>query len=52
MVCLSQDRVGFEARALAEEYRLCPEHTPQVHHYDQAQALLVMRYLEPPLTSP
>ena len=48
-MCL-QERVGTEARAMAEEHRHCPEHTPQVHHYDPVQALLVMRYLEPPHT--
>ena len=43
-----QERVGFEARAMALEHRHCPEHTPALHHYDARQALLVMRYLEPP----
>ncbi|GAB4820785.1 hypothetical protein N2152v2_007831 [Parachlorella kessleri] len=45
---LSQERVRFEATALMEEARHCPEHVPQVYLYDEAMALIVMQYLAPP----
>eukprot|EP00968_Pinguiococcus_pyrenoidosus_P014891 scaffold1355_cov268-Pinguiococcus_pyrenoidosus.AAC.73 len=45
---LSLHRASFEAQALAEESRLCPEHVPKVYHFDSELAVIVMRYIEPP----
>lgn len=43
-----QDRVRYEADALREQHRLCPEHVPAVYHFDAKNALIVMQYLPPP----
>lgn len=43
-----QDRVRYEADALREQHRLCPEHVPAVYHFDPQNALIVMQYLPPP----
>ena len=43
-----QERVRYEADALRQEAELCPEHVPEVYHYDQQHALIVMQYLAPP----
>ncbi|CAL8462461.1 g1994 [Coccomyxa elongata] len=45
---LTQERARFEAEALREEARHCPEHVPELYHYDGALCLLVMQYLPPP----
>ncbi|BDA46322.1 probable methylthioribose-1-phosphate isomerase at N-terminal half [Coccomyxa sp. Obi] len=45
---LTQERAKFEAEALREEARHCPEHVPELYHYDAALCLLVMQYLPPP----
>ena len=38
---LSQDRVRIEAEALQEQARHCPEHVPEIYHYDaQVRAAL------------
>lgn len=46
--CCLQDRVRYEADALREQHRLCPEHVPAVYHFDAQNALIVMQYLPPP----
>lgn len=43
-----QDRVRYEADALREQHRLCPQHVPAVYHFDAKNALIVMQYLPPP----
>ena len=43
-----QERVRFEADALREQARLCPEHVPELFHFDAQLCLLVMQYLPPP----
>jgi 5-methylthioribose kinase len=39
---LPPDRARIEAQALAIEYRLCPEHTPQVYFFDPDMYLTAM----------
>ena len=43
-----QERVRYEADALRQEAELCPQHMPEVYHYDEQYALIVMQYLAPP----
>ncbi|KAF7126730.1 hypothetical protein RHSIM_Rhsim11G0159400 [Rhododendron simsii] len=45
---MTKERAYFEAVALKEHGRLCPDHVPEVYHFDRAMALIGMRYLEPP----
>ncbi|KAJ1388370.1 Protein kinase-like domain superfamily [Sesbania bispinosa] len=45
---LTKERAYFEAMALQEEGRLCPDHVPQVYHFDPTMSLIAMRYLHPP----
>lgn len=42
---LPPDRTRIEAQALEIEYRLCPQHTPQVYFYDPDMYLVAMRNL-------
>lgn len=43
-----QERARFEADALREQARLCPEHVPELFHFDAQLCLIVMQYLPPP----
>ena len=45
---LTLERVTFETEALREGRRHCPEHVPEVYHFDSKLALIAMRYVEPP----
>ncbi|KAK3012321.1 hypothetical protein RJ639_011622 [Escallonia herrerae] len=45
---MTKERAYFEATALKEEARLCPNHVPEVYHFDRSMCLIGMRYLEPP----
>eukprot|EP00611_Tribonema_gayanum_P011956 TRINITY_DN2240_c0_g1_i2.p1 TRINITY_DN2240_c0_g1~~TRINITY_DN2240_c0_g1_i2.p1 ORF type:complete len:826 (-),score=232.08 TRINITY_DN2240_c0_g1_i2:415-2892(-) len=45
---LTMERARFEYMALAEEYKHCPQFTPEVYHFDPTLGALVMRYIEPP----
>ena len=45
---MTKERAYFESLALREEGRLCPEHVPEVYHFDRTMSLIGMRYLEPP----
>lgn len=45
---MTKERAYFEARALEEHGCLCPDHVPEVYHFDRAMSLIGMRYLEPP----
>jgi len=40
------DRARIEAQALETEYRLCPEHTPQVYYFDTEMYLIGMQNLD------
>jgi 5-methylthioribose kinase len=44
---LPLERSWFEYRALTEEARYAPRLTPEVFHFDRAQAMIVMEYLHP-----
>ncbi|KAK2405125.1 methylthioribose kinase [Trifolium repens] len=45
---MTKERAYFESLALKEEGKLCPEHVPEVYHFDRTMSLIGMRYLEPP----
>lgn len=45
---MTKERAYFEALALKGHGRLCPNHVPEVYHFDRAMSLIAMRYLEPP----
>ncbi|KAI5661144.1 hypothetical protein M9H77_20467 [Catharanthus roseus] len=45
---MTKERAYFEARALKEHGRLCPDHVPEVYHFDRTMCLIGMRYIEPP----
>ncbi|XP_059313966.1 methylthioribose kinase [Lycium ferocissimum] len=45
---MTKERAYFEATALKEHGRLCPENVPEVYHFDRTMCLIGMRYLEPP----
>lgn len=45
---MTKDRAYFEALALEEHGRLCPNHVPEVYHFDREMSLIGMRYIEPP----
>lgn len=45
---LTLERAHLEAKALQVQYKLCPEHTPEVYHFDYPLAATIMRYIEPP----
>lgn len=45
---MTKERAYFESLALKEEARLCPEHVPEVYHFDRTMSLIAMRYIEPP----
>ncbi|CAH9144611.1 unnamed protein product [Cuscuta epithymum] len=45
---MSKERAYFEVTTLKEHGRLCPEHTPEVYHFDRTMCLIGMRYIEPP----
>lgn len=45
---MTKERAYFEATALKEQGRLCPNHVPEVYHFDRTMCLIGMRYIEPP----
>lgn len=45
---MTRERAYFEARALKVHGGLCPQHVPEVYHFDREMSLIGMRYLEPP----
>lgn len=45
---MTKERAYFETLALREHGRLCPDHVPEVYHFDRTMSLIGMRYLEPP----
>ena len=44
---LPLERSWFEYNALTEQARHAPRLTPEVFHFDRAQAMIVMEYLHP-----
>ncbi|GMP64267.1 hypothetical protein CsSME_00025623 [Camellia sinensis var. sinensis] len=45
---MTKECAYFEAVTLKEHGRLCPDHVPEVYHFDRVMSLIGMRYLEPP----
>uniref|UniRef100_A0A7N0UEE8 S-methyl-5-thioribose kinase n=1 Tax=Kalanchoe fedtschenkoi TaxID=63787 RepID=A0A7N0UEE8_KALFE len=45
---MTKERAYFEVQALKKHGSLCPEHVPEVYHFDREMSLIGMRYLEPP----
>ncbi|GFP87931.1 methylthioribose kinase [Phtheirospermum japonicum] len=45
---MTKERAYFEATTLQEHGRLCPDHVPEVYHFDRTMCLIGMRYIEPP----
>ncbi|PNY02767.1 methylthioribose kinase [Trifolium pratense] len=45
---MTKERAYFESLALKEKGKLCPEHVPEVYHFDRTMSLIGMCYLEPP----
>ncbi|KAL5855449.1 hypothetical protein ACOSQ4_005251 [Xanthoceras sorbifolium] len=45
---MTKERAYFETLALKEHGQLCPDHVPEVYHFDRTMSLIGMRYLEPP----
>lgn len=45
---MTKERAYYEAAALKTHGRICPDHVPQVYHFDQTMSLIGMRYLEHP----
>lgn len=45
---MTKERAYFEAVALKEHGRWCPDNVPEVYHFDRTMSLIGMRYLEPP----
>ncbi|XP_039131640.1 methylthioribose kinase 1-like [Dioscorea cayenensis subsp. rotundata] len=45
---LTKERAYFEALALKDHGRLCPNHVPEVYHFDRSMSLIGMRHIEPP----
>lgn len=48
ILILSLNLATFENAALREEAKHCPEHVPEVFHFDEKLALIAMRFVEPP----
>ncbi|CAK9318039.1 unnamed protein product [Citrullus colocynthis] len=45
---MTKERAYFEAVTLRKHGHLCPNHVPDVYHFDRTMSLIGMRYLEPP----
>lgn len=45
---MTKERAYFETTVLQEHGRLCPDHVPEVYHFDRQMCLIGMRYIEPP----
>ncbi|KAM7470472.1 hypothetical protein LguiA_008655 [Lonicera macranthoides] len=45
---MAKERAYFEAITLKEQGRLCPDHVPEVYHFDRTLCLIGMQYLAPP----
>jgi 5-methylthioribose kinase len=45
---LTLKRASFETNALREERKLATVYVPEVYHFEESKAVIVMRYIEPP----
>lgn len=45
---MTSDRSYYEAIALKKYGSLCPQHVPEVYHFDRLMSIIIMQYLEPP----
>ena len=45
---LTQERIGFEVKAMRAQHQHCPAHVPEVFSWDEPRSLIAMRYIEPP----
>ena len=45
---LTQERIGFEVKAMRTQHLHCPQHVPEVFSWDESLSLIAMRYIEPP----
>lgn len=45
---MTSDRSYYEAQALKRQGSLCPQHVPEVYHFDRLMSTIVMQYIEPP----
>ncbi|KAH7432190.1 hypothetical protein KP509_07G012500 [Ceratopteris richardii] len=45
---MTPDRAYFEAITLKKHGALCPQHVPEIYHFDRTMSAIVMQYLEPP----
>ncbi|KAI3913047.1 hypothetical protein MKW92_038749 [Papaver armeniacum] len=45
---MSKERAYFEAITLEKHGHWCPNHVPEVYHFDRVMSLIGMRYLAPP----
>lgn len=45
---MTKERAYFEALALKEHGQWCPDHAPEVYHFDRPMSLIAMCYLKPP----
>lgn len=45
---MTKERAYFEASSLKEHRKWCPDHVPEVYHFDRTMSVIGMRYLEPP----
>jgi 5-methylthioribose kinase len=44
---MSTKRAFYEYNALVEEYKVCPEHVPEVYGYHPEEALICMQLITP-----
>lgn len=44
---MSTKRAFYEYSALVDEYKVCPQHVPEVFGYHPEEALIVMKYIQP-----
>ncbi|KAJ6830648.1 methylthioribose kinase 1 [Iris pallida] len=45
---MTKERAYFESLALRQHGSLCPDHVPEVYHFDRPMSLIGMQYLKPP----
>ena len=45
---MTSDRSYYEAITLQKHANLCPQHVPEVYHFDRVMSTIIMQYLEPP----
>ena len=45
---MASDRSYYEAITLKKHGNLCPQHVPEVYHFDRVMSTIIMQYLAPP----